>query len=106
MNFIETAISNGFKSDIKDFSAKNNFYGASLYHPDVTLSKGDKKIYLSCNGFFGTSRNVKTKKEGNKTIILESNPVKFYIGLEDKTGFIYESFKGIPPSKEITNKLI
>lgn len=89
----------GFTS--KDqISPKDNWFGASLYHPEVLLKKGDKQLFLSLQSF--GMPYPKTKED---EALLKSCSCK-YIELRAGNEIIYQSWCGNLPSKEIEEEFL
>ena len=88
MHFITEALSKGFKSR-KEYSPKDNWFGVSVYHPDLVLEKDNKKIILSLQGTLSKWNDA--YKE-----LFDTGSVK-YICLKENDKIIYENWTGIFP---------
>ncbi len=107
-NFIDIALDNGFQK-ISPFTKKpaphksrDNWFGVSVYDPAARFEKGNKEIRLSLQShFWGRIMPEKYIPAAQKSIRF----IK-YITLVDAGIFMYESWIGEVPPKELIQEFI
>ena len=101
LNFVQAAIQNGFVADQPNFNPLNNYFGVSVYHPDVILSRGNRKIIISLQGM---APLPKEKPQGYDQALM-SGSIK-YIGFYQDEVAVYESYFGKLPDGDFLQGFI
>lgn len=106
MNIFEQALINGFTADVKFYNPKNNFFGASIRHPDVTLQLGEKFIIISCGGVNMDDRYLQSAafKDKKTSRFQEFKANHKMIKLISNDQEIYYTHSGILPGDKIVEK--
>lgn len=95
-------ISYGFVPDVKNFNSKNNWFGLSVYHPDVVFKKDNRRVVLSLNGCnVPLSIDIYCKYKE----LFDTRSVKYIKFVKDST-IIHESFTGTWPSVDVFKEFI
>ena len=100
-SFTGSFIKNGFKPS-REISPTENWFGVSVYRPDLTMTKGNKKLQMSLQGMYMPFPKELT--EGIRTL-LQQCACK-YIGLYENEVPVYETWSGQLPDKETLNKFL
>jgi len=105
MNIVEQLLLVGFKDPVfPNFNPKNNWFGVSLYHPDVCFERESKTAIFSLNGCLMNTDITKEKYEELKPIFDEMKAK--YICLRSGKEIIYETYTGVLPSEKILNDFL
>lgn len=105
-NFVAEAIANGFKPNQEKFNPHDNWFGVSVYHPDLKLIKGNKMIQLSLHGI---GMNLPTDDDMYEKVMFSEVAKKSglkYIGFFYKNKPVYEDWFGNIPNEQFINKFI
>lgn len=98
-SFTGKFLSEGFTPSTK-INPINNWFGVSLYNPDLIMKKGSKEIVLSLQGVSMPMPN------DEKDIKLAELCECKYIHLKDGNKYVYRTWAGILPSEKIINNFI
>lgn len=103
-NFTHKALCKGFTTINDDFDPYNNWFGVSLYSPDVNLVRENKRIVLSLQGFLmripKPEENIQGWHEVSKQRSLK------YLAFMDDNDIKYETFFGNLPDEEFIEQFI
>jgi len=102
INFMQLAINEGWGKYPKDLNPNNNWFGVSLYYPNVGLRKGNKMIVLSLQGSWTPfSKEIINEYE----VLIKNRSIK-YIGFYIDKKPIYQSYTGELPDENFINNFI
>jgi len=103
MDMTNELIDNGFTVSVagskdNDFRPNNNWFGLSLYHPDVRLNKNDIEVKMSLQG-------ISCPYNEKYYDLFKSRAVK-YIRVKRGDLVLYEDWTGNLPPKELIESII
>ena len=100
-SFTGQFLKGGFKGN-RDFNPTENWFGVSVYNPDLILTRGTKEVWLSLQGLLvpGGQEIYDMYKT-----LFDNMAIK-YILFKDGNKKIYEDFTGNLPNKELVNKFV
>jgi hypothetical protein len=103
-NYAQIILDSGFEPILADkklgYHPDDNFFGVSVYHPDIVLIRNNKQVIISLQGVMGIIHFTKDEycDDVGKKIGL-----KFIIFKEDDK-IIYKNQFGVFPSREFIRK--
>ena len=87
-------------SSKKPIYPKNNWFGVSVYNPDLVIKKGTKILIMSLQRFLTPLEGFIKHKELSKNMGLR------YVCMREAENVVYETYTGEIPSDEILNNFL
>lgn len=103
---IQKIVDSGFVAHVMgggEYRISDNWYGCSVYAPDVGFIKGEKTVYLSLQGLVCGMNMTRCTEDELK--LAKEGALK-YIMFMDNKNVLYRNFVGIFPDDEFVNEFI